>query len=101
MVHLAKREAAEGIPRRTHRRSRGGPARGLTMRCAAIAALFVGACLQATGREESPASRLPQDNAPTAQPDKVATPLTLPGAEAFIYHEVKPEPMRLHVFKPK
>lgn len=30
----------------------------------------------------------------------VATPLTLPGAETFIYHEVKPEPMRLHVFKP-
>jgi acetyl esterase/lipase len=29
------------------------------------------------------------------------TPLTLPGAETFIYHEVKPEPMRLHVFKPK
>jgi acetyl esterase len=32
---------------------------------------------------------------------KVATPLTLPGAETFIYHDVVPEPMRLHVFKPK
>jgi acetyl esterase/lipase len=31
---------------------------------------------------------------------KVATPLTLPGAETFIYHDVQPEPMRLHVFKP-
>ena len=29
------------------------------------------------------------------------TPLTLPGAESFIYHDVQPEPMRLHVFKPK
>lgn len=32
---------------------------------------------------------------------KVVTPLTLPGAETFIYHDVAPEPMRLHVFKPK
>jgi acetyl esterase/lipase len=32
--------------------------------------------------------------------EKIATPLTLPGAETFIYHDVKPEPMRLHVFKP-
>ncbi|WP_438481908.1 alpha/beta hydrolase [Oleiharenicola lentus] len=31
----------------------------------------------------------------------VVTPLTLPGAESFIYHEVAPEPMRLHVFKPE
>lgn len=31
----------------------------------------------------------------------VATPLTLPGAETFVYHDVAPEPMRLHVFKPK
>lgn len=34
-------------------------------------------------------------------PARVETPLTLPGAESFIYHEVAPEPMRLHVFKPK
>jgi acetyl esterase len=32
---------------------------------------------------------------------RVVTPLSLPGAEAFIYHDVPPEPMRLHVFKPK
>jgi len=32
---------------------------------------------------------------------KSETPLTLPGAESYIYHDVKPEPMRLHVFKPK
>jgi len=32
---------------------------------------------------------------------KVETPLTLPGAESFVYHDVQPEPMRLHIFKPK
>jgi len=32
---------------------------------------------------------------------KVETPLTLPGAETFVYHDVEPEPMRLHVFKPQ
>jgi acetyl esterase len=32
---------------------------------------------------------------------KVATPLTLPGADSFVYHDVQPEPMRLHIFKPK
>lgn len=52
-----------------------------------ISLLFAGACLQATIRAQSP-----------AQP--VATPLTLPGAETFIYSELPPEPMRLHVFKP-
>jgi acetyl esterase len=36
------------------------------------------------------------DRAPRAE-----TPLTLPGAETFIYSELPPEPMRLHVFKPK
>jgi acetyl esterase len=49
--------------------------------------LVVGACLQATTRAQSPAP-------------PVETPLTLPGAETFIYHDVAPEPMRLHVFKP-
>src|SRR5206468_1397440 len=29
------------------------------------------------------------------------TPVTLPGAETHIYRDGKPEPMRLHVFKPK
>lgn len=29
------------------------------------------------------------------------TPVTLPGAEMFIYRDGQPEPMRLHVFKPK
>lgn len=32
---------------------------------------------------------------------KRVTPLTLPGAQTFIYHDVQPEPMRLHVFPPK
>jgi acetyl esterase len=43
--------------------------------------------LQATSHAQSPAK-------------PVETPLTLPGAETFIYHDVQPEPMRLHVFKP-
>lgn len=55
--------------------------------------LLIGACLQATAHaQETPAAKT------TA---KVETPLTLPGAETFIYHDVEPEPMRLHVFKPK
>jgi acetyl esterase len=29
------------------------------------------------------------------------TPVTLPGAETFTYRESQPDPMRLHVFKPK
>lgn len=39
--------------------------------------------------------------AATAREAKNATPPTLPGAEAFVYHDVQPEPMYLHVFKPK
>jgi acetyl esterase/lipase len=31
---------------------------------------------------------------------RAASPISLPGAESFIYHDVAPEPMRLHVFKP-
>jgi acetyl esterase len=54
------------------------------------------------GSNESLASKLLQEDAPIAKSAaKVETPLTLPGAEPFIYHDVKPEPMRLHVFKPK
>src|SRR5258708_38854634 len=50
------------------------------------------------------------DNSPvidTVKPTKVSTsapeitPVTLPGAEIFIYRDSKPEPLRLHVFKPK
>ena len=33
--------------------------------------------------------------------DAEITPTTLPGAEAFEYRDGQPEPMRLHVFKPK
>jgi len=29
------------------------------------------------------------------------TPLTLPGAETFVYRELQPDALRLHVFKPK
>jgi acetyl esterase/lipase len=35
----------------------------------------------------------------TNQP--AVTPKTLPGAETFVYRDGKPDPMRLHVFKPK
>src|SRR3954471_18569926 len=67
-----------------------------------VTMLVVGACLQAMACAESPASRLLHEEASAPQsPAKVETPLTLPGAESFIYHDVKPEPMRLHVFKPK
>lgn len=44
-------------------------------------------------------SSSPDETRPDPKP--VVTPLTLPGAETFIYHDVEPEPMRLHVFKPK
>jgi len=58
--------------------------------------------LQATLHAQSPASRPPQeDSEPRSSAAKVETPLTLPDAESFIYHDVQPEPMRLHVFKPK
>ncbi|HEY0865372.1 MAG TPA: alpha/beta hydrolase [Lacunisphaera sp.] len=57
-----------------------------------ITALWLGACLQAAGHAQEET---------TAATAKVETPLTLPGAESFIYHDVPPEPMRLHVFKPK
>lgn len=56
--------------------------------------------MQATLPAQPPASRLRQENPGPKSAPKVTTPLTLPGAEAFIYQDVKPEPMRLHVFKP-
>jgi acetyl esterase/lipase len=31
----------------------------------------------------------------------VVTPTSLPGAETFVYRDGRPDPMRLHVFKPK
>ena len=33
--------------------------------------------------------------------DSAATPITFPGAETHIYRQCEPEPLRLHVFKPK
>lgn len=41
-----------------------------------------------------------QPTGETNRASRVETPLTLPGAETFIYSELPPEPMRLHVFKP-
>lgn len=56
--------------------------------CAALL-LATSACAQEIVPNEKPAAK------------PVFTPLTLPGAETFVYHDVPPEPMRLHVFKPK
>lgn len=50
---------------------------------------------------QAPASRLLQESPAPRSTTKAETPLSLPGAETFIYHDVQPEPMRLHVFKPK
>ncbi len=38
---------------------------------------------------------------PKAPKPPETTPATLPGAETHVYRELKPEPLRLHVFKPK
>lgn len=57
--------------------------------------------MQATLGAQSPASSLLHETPATKTTAKVETALTLPGAETFIYHDVQPEPMRLHVFKPK
>ena len=43
----------------------------------------------------------PATSAETSTNKPVATPTSLPGAETHIYREIQPEPMRLHVFKPK
>lgn len=42
----------------------------------------------------------PGDPARATDP-RYKTPLTLPGAETFVYHDVEPEVMRIHVFKPE
>lgn len=59
-----------------------------------LAAIALASLLSSVALHAQPEMAEPK---PTGQ---TATPLTLPGAETFIYHEVKPEPMRLHVFKP-
>lgn len=45
---------------------------------------------------QAPATKAP----PAARPPEV-TPVTLPGAETHVFRELKPDPLRLHVFKPK
>jgi len=42
-----------------------------------------------------PDTKAESSNAPAA------TPVSLPGAETYVYRDGKPDPMRLHVFKPK
>jgi acetyl esterase/lipase len=73
-----------------------------TMLTRFIPVVLLSTCLLAAARAESPATppptELPNEKAPAKH---VETPLTLPGAETFVYHNVKPEPMRLHVYKPK
>ncbi|MBL8994613.1 MAG: hypothetical protein JNM63_14805, partial [Spirochaetia bacterium] len=39
--------------------------------------------------------------AETSEKKVEVTPKELPGAETFIYRDIKPEPVRLFVFKPK
>lgn len=50
-------------------------------------------------------SALPAQENPASEPAKPApvetTPATIPGAETFVYRDGQPDPMRLHVFKPK
>ena len=43
----------------------------------------------------------PSNASDTATNIPVVTPRTLPGAESFVYRDGNPDPMRLHVFKPK
>ena len=61
--------------------------------------VIVAAVATAPGQEQkgavNKASASPADSTAPA-----ITPVSLPGAETFIYREGKPDPMRLHVFKP-
>ena len=50
--------------------------------------------------DEGAAKKISSANSASTNAAEV-TPLTLPGAETFVYREGKPGPMRLHVFKPK
>lgn len=50
---------------------------------------------QASDAQNQSVAKQPSVSAPEV------TPVTLPGAEMFIYREGQPEPMRLFVFKPK
>ncbi|HTS19902.1 MAG TPA: alginate lyase family protein [Verrucomicrobiae bacterium] len=50
---------------------------------------------------EQAAQIWPEKKARASTNAPAATPVTLPGAETYIYRDAKPEPMRLHVFKPK
>lgn len=62
----------------------------------------------ATAQEKSVDAAMPAKKTPAAKANAAAdaeapavTPVSLPGAETFVYREGKPDPMRLHVFKPK
>lgn len=50
----------------------------------------IGMTLALAGFGQTPKPRPPE-----------STPATLPGAETHVYRELQPEPIRLHVFKPK
>jgi acetyl esterase/lipase len=43
----------------------------------------------------------PEKKAASSTNTPAATPVRLPDAETYVYRDGKPEPMRLHVFKPK
>ena len=57
---------------------------------ARLSLVLTGALLTTLAFGQSAAPRPPE-----------TTPATLPGAETHIYRDLKPEPVRLHVFKPK
>lgn len=48
-----------------------------------------------------PALRAQEVNETPAKTAAETTPVTIPGRETFVYRDGQPDPMRLHVFKPK
>src|SRR5438034_9799632 len=66
---------------------------------ATLAILAVTATLLAQD-DEGTAKKTSADKSSNTNAPEV-TPVSLPGAEAFVYRDGKPDPMRLHVFKPK
>lgn len=79
----------------------------MKINCVRILPCLIGALLLSLGmesvlaQEEEPAAAPTSESAKKMSTADTVTPQTLPGAETFIYREGQPEPMRLHVFKPK
>ncbi len=73
-----------------------------------VAAVFLSAAIAIVAQAKSDDSDSPSKAVQTSKSSATAdtnapatTPVTLPGAETFVYRDGKPDPMRLHVFKPK